>query len=33
VATDSPTGNTLVFTVVRKDGRQKISELVARETK
>ena len=31
VATDSPTGNTLVFTVVRKDGRQKISELVARE--
>ncbi|HEX7175197.1 MAG TPA: hypothetical protein VF240_07930 [Pyrinomonadaceae bacterium] len=33
VATDSPTGNTLVFTVVRKDGRQKISELVAREKK
>lgn len=31
VATDSPTGNTLVFTVVRKDGRQKLSELVARE--
>ena len=33
VATDSPAGNTLVFTVVRKDGRQKISELVAREKK
>ena len=29
VATDSPT-NTLVFTVVHKDGRQKLSELVAR---
>ena len=33
VAADTPTGNTLVFTVVRRDGRQKISELVARETK
>ena len=33
VAADSQTGNTLVFTVVRKDGRQKLSELVAREKK
>jgi hypothetical protein len=33
VATDSPTGNTLVFTVVREDGRQKVSELAAREKK
>lgn len=33
VATDSPVGNTLVFKVVRKDGRQKLSELVAREKK
>ena len=33
VATDSPVGNTLVFTVVRKDGRQKISEPVARAKK